>query len=250
MAFWAEALATETYLINRRPCHATGTITPYQLLLGITPNYGKLRVSGCCCYPNISATAQHKLDCRSTPCIFIGYPADHRGYRCYDATTRRVITSRHVTFDEQVFPFCDAATTTAPPRPPSTLEELPPNIPHHHTQLAADTPPCLSDAIATHPKHARTAQAPPQPNTPNNTQPLPSPPPPTSSTHPTTNADARHTPPAAPMGHPMVIHAKANIHKPNPKYTLAATAELTPIPRGVCAAVKDPHWHTTMKCEF
>jgi hypothetical protein len=26
-AFWAEALATATYLVNRRPCRATGTVT-------------------------------------------------------------------------------------------------------------------------------------------------------------------------------------------------------------------------------
>jgi transposase InsO family protein len=32
--FWAEALSTATYLINRRPCRATGTTTPHELLLG------------------------------------------------------------------------------------------------------------------------------------------------------------------------------------------------------------------------
>jgi hypothetical protein len=50
---------------------------------------------------------------RSTICVFIGYPADHRGYRCYNLTIGRVITSRHVVFDEAVFPFRDA------PLPPS-----------------------------------------------------------------------------------------------------------------------------------
>ena len=38
----------------------------------------------------------------------MGYPADHRGYRCFDLTTRRVITSRHVIFDEHTFPFRNA----------------------------------------------------------------------------------------------------------------------------------------------
>jgi transposase InsO family protein len=30
-SFWAEALATATFLVNRRPCRATGTTTPFQL---------------------------------------------------------------------------------------------------------------------------------------------------------------------------------------------------------------------------
>ncbi|WVZ85642.1 hypothetical protein U9M48_032542, partial [Paspalum notatum var. saurae] len=100
LAFWAEALVTATYLINRRPCRATGTTTPHELLLGAPPRYDELRVFGCRCYPNTTATASHKLSPHSTPCVFIGYPTDHRGYRCYDINTGRVLTSRHVVFDE------------------------------------------------------------------------------------------------------------------------------------------------------
>jgi len=60
-AFWAEALATVTCLINRRPCRATGMATPYALLLGTPPDYNELRVIGCRCFPNTIATAPHKL---------------------------------------------------------------------------------------------------------------------------------------------------------------------------------------------
>jgi transposase InsO family protein len=73
LAFWAEALATATFLINRRPCRATGTTTPHELLLGAPPCYDDLRVFGCRCYPNTTATAAHKLSARSTACVFIGY---------------------------------------------------------------------------------------------------------------------------------------------------------------------------------
>jgi hypothetical protein len=104
-AFWAEALAMATYLVNRRPCRAIGTTTPYFMLFGVAPSYAELHVFGCRCFPNTTATTPHKLAARSTTCVFIGYPADHRGYRCYDVTTGRVITSRHVVFDEDVFPF-------------------------------------------------------------------------------------------------------------------------------------------------
>jgi hypothetical protein len=55
------------------------------------------------------ATSSHKLAARSTPSAFIGYPVDHGMYRCYELATGRVITSRHVIFDEAVFPFRDKA---------------------------------------------------------------------------------------------------------------------------------------------
>lgn len=79
-AFWVEALAMSTYLLNRRPCRATGTVTPHELLLGTPPTYDHLRVFGCLCYPNQSATTANKLSLRSVACVFLGYPADHKGY--------------------------------------------------------------------------------------------------------------------------------------------------------------------------
>jgi len=126
LEFWSEALTTATHLINRRPCRATGTTTPYELLFGTPPSYDALHVFGYRCFPNTIATSSHKLAARSTPCIFIGYPADHRGYRCYELGTGHVITSRHVMFDEDVFPFRITATTrdvpilegSDPPPPP------------------------------------------------------------------------------------------------------------------------------------
>lgn len=115
--FWTEALATVTYLVNRRPCRATGPTTPFELLFGVPAEYGELRVFGCLCYPNLSATVPHKLAPRSVACVFIGYPSDHRGYRCFDTVTRRVYTSRHVVFDEHTFLFRNAAPPSAPTAP-------------------------------------------------------------------------------------------------------------------------------------
>jgi hypothetical protein len=76
LSFWAEALNTATYLINRRPCRATGPVTPHHLLLGVPPRYHELRVFGRLCYPKNSATTRHKLSPRSVAfaCVFLGYP--------------------------------------------------------------------------------------------------------------------------------------------------------------------------------
>ena len=74
-------------------------------LFGAPPTYDHLQVFGCTCYPNLSATAQHKLAPRSTLCVFLGYSAHHKGYRCLDLSSNRVIVSRYVVFDETSFPF-------------------------------------------------------------------------------------------------------------------------------------------------
>jgi transposase InsO family protein len=71
--FWAEALHTSTYLLNRLPSTACPAPTPHQALFGTPPRYDHLRVFGCACYPNTTATAPHKLAPRSTLCVFLGY---------------------------------------------------------------------------------------------------------------------------------------------------------------------------------
>ncbi|KAL8158574.1 hypothetical protein V2J09_000111 [Rumex salicifolius] len=78
---------------------------PHTVLFHQPPQYEHLRVFGCLCYPNVSSTAAHKLTPRSRPCVFLGYALQHRGYRCLDLETRKVIISRHVIFNENYFPF-------------------------------------------------------------------------------------------------------------------------------------------------
>lgn len=103
--FWPDALATITYLLNRRPCRPHQLTTPFELLHGSPPSYQHLRVFGCLCYPNTTASSPHKLAPRSRACVFLGYPPDHAGYKCFDPQTGRVYLSRSVFFDEHVFPF-------------------------------------------------------------------------------------------------------------------------------------------------
>lgn len=164
LSYWAEALNTVTYLINRHPCRATGPVTPHHLLLDVPPRYEELRTFGCLCYPNTSATWPHKLSPRSVACVFLGYPHGHRGYHCYDIAIGRVYTSWHVTFVEHVFPFRDAAATTPTPAlsaldaaddiMPATRQCRDGRITHQRTQQRR-CPPRLSSRPTSRPCSSR-----------------------------------------------------------------------------------------------
>jgi hypothetical protein len=69
-------------------------------------------VFGCAYYPNLSAKATHKLASRSTRSIFLGYSADHKGYRCLNLTTTNIVVSRQVVFYEADFPVSVSPSLT------------------------------------------------------------------------------------------------------------------------------------------
>jgi hypothetical protein len=96
--YWADGLHTAVYLLNRLCMKMISAAYPHVALFGSALSYEHLRVFGCACYPNMTATAPHKLSSRSTRCVFVGYSADHKGYRCLDLSTNLLIVSRHVFF--------------------------------------------------------------------------------------------------------------------------------------------------------
>jgi hypothetical protein len=132
-SYWAEALHTATQLLNCLPSKAVSHRTPHFVLYGTAPSYDHLRVFGCACYPNTSATAPHKLSPHSSHCLFLGYSPNHKGYRCLDLTSHRIIISRHVVFDEDVFPLAGYT-------PPTDLDSLLESDPVPPTP---DAPPCV-----------------------------------------------------------------------------------------------------------
>ncbi|CAI7764212.1 unnamed protein product, partial [Closterium sp. NIES-53] len=78
-----------------------------------------------------------KLSPRAVPCVFFGFPPDAPGWQFYHPTSRRVLSSQDVTFDESVpyyrlFPYCTASLPPPPlfltPGPPP-VDPLPPQRP-------------------------------------------------------------------------------------------------------------------------
>lgn len=102
-AYWTRSLHMAVYLINILPSTSLHNETPFYKLYHKHPSYDHLYVFGCLCYPYTNAS--HKLDPRSTPCIFLGYPTNYKGHCCLNLDTSKIIISQNVVFDELIFPF-------------------------------------------------------------------------------------------------------------------------------------------------
>ncbi|CAI7739851.1 unnamed protein product [Closterium sp. NIES-53] len=61
-----------------------------------------------------------KLSPRAVPCVFLGFPPDAPGWQFYHPTSRRVLSSQDVTFDESV-PYCRLFPYRTAPHPPPPL---------------------------------------------------------------------------------------------------------------------------------
>ena len=104
-----------TYLINRLPTSPLNT-TPLHKLFARDPDFSLMRVFGCACYPFLRPFNKHKLDFRSKQCVFLGISNMHRGYKCLDPSTNKIFVSRHVVFDEYVYPFSQLPSASLEPK--------------------------------------------------------------------------------------------------------------------------------------
>lgn len=114
LPYWLEAFRTSAFFINLMPSKVIKNDSPLHRLFGTNPNYAFLKSFGCLCFPCLRSYNSHKLEFRSVPCVFIGYSPNHKGYKCLDSHTGRVYISRHVWFDEMVFPFKNAQVDGPP----------------------------------------------------------------------------------------------------------------------------------------
>ncbi|KAL6333048.1 hypothetical protein AAG906_022717 [Vitis piasezkii] len=78
--FWAEAVNTAAYLVNRSPSTAIDFKTPQEVWSGKPSNYSGLKIFGCPAYAHVS---DGKLEPRAMKCIFLGYAIGVKGYRLW-----------------------------------------------------------------------------------------------------------------------------------------------------------------------
>ncbi|KAK9873393.1 hypothetical protein WA026_022456 [Henosepilachna vigintioctopunctata] len=100
-SFWAEAVNTAVFLINRSVTSCLDNKTPYEVWHSRKPNVEKLRIFGSKAMVHIPKEKRRKWDKKATSMIFVGYSENIKGFRLYDPTTRKIVTSRDVTIDER-----------------------------------------------------------------------------------------------------------------------------------------------------
>lgn len=104
LELWDDAFSISVYLIERLPTTVNNGISLMEFLFKFKPDYKFLKVFGCLCFPSLRSYNNHKIESRSTPCLFLGYNNLHQGYKCLSQLGRLYI-SRHVLFYETFFPF-------------------------------------------------------------------------------------------------------------------------------------------------
>lgn len=105
MIYWEDAFQTATYVINRLQTHVLKHKSPCEMIYRRVPDYHFMHVFGCACWPNLRSYNNNKLNFRSKTCIFIGYSLFHQGYNYLDLSTGKIYVSRHVIFNETLFPY-------------------------------------------------------------------------------------------------------------------------------------------------
>jgi len=69
-------------LINIQPSSSLHGGILYEHLCGKLPGYSCLRLFGCVCYVLLAPRERTMLTAQSFECIFLGYSAEHKWYRC------------------------------------------------------------------------------------------------------------------------------------------------------------------------
>ncbi|KAM5586525.1 hypothetical protein ABKV19_005444, partial [Rosa sericea] len=112
--FWAEAISTACYTINRVFLRPGTDQTAYELWKGKKPNVGHFHVFGSPCY--ILRDREHlgKFDARSDDGVFLGYSLNSRAYRVYNKRTRVVMESINVSINDQCVKQEETFADTSP----------------------------------------------------------------------------------------------------------------------------------------
>jgi hypothetical protein len=136
--FWAEAVNTAVFLLNRLPTRALQHKTPYEVWHGYKPSLQNLKVFGCLCFTHIPQVKRDKLDRKAKAGIFVGYSNVTKGYRVYQPATEKVIISRDIKFVEAEKWNFEDTTSNASKEIMQDFDEDVDDTPVRGTRLLAD----------------------------------------------------------------------------------------------------------------
>ncbi|CAI7758032.1 unnamed protein product, partial [Closterium sp. NIES-53] len=127
---WPFAVQYAAHQINLQPRVSLPEITPTLQWMGKVGDASAFRVWGSRAF--VRDTTADKPSSRAVPCVFLGFPPDALGWQFYHLTSRRILFSHDVTFDESVSYYRLFPYRTASPPPPTALPR---------TRYSPDRPP-------------------------------------------------------------------------------------------------------------
>ena len=109
LSYWGHALTSATYLINRVLSSTIDFRTPSQALIEaivapVGPNLPS-HVFGCVAFVHLHKRQRNKLTPRALQCVFLGYAAYQKRYRCYHPPSKRMFVTMDVVFHEDSMYF-------------------------------------------------------------------------------------------------------------------------------------------------
>lgn len=166
---------------------------------------------------------------------FLGYPPNHRGYPCYEISSRKIIISRHVLFDENTFPFTKLHIVS-PHKYDSLDSDLSPYVIYQMHQKSTPLLHLMEQPSPTDPSSPGIPSQTAEYQTPFSFI--------TTMTNNPTQSQATN-----PQIHRMTTRIQNGIFKPNLKYhNLSATTItcISPVPKNSINALNDPNWKYVM----
>ena len=107
-------MASAVHVFIRTPRRSGSAISPLEAITGKKPTLDHLRVFGCPAYAHVPSQRRTKMSPPARKGIFVGYTPNSQSWMVYFPSTRTILSSRSVTFDEEWRPL-------SPSRPFSEL---------------------------------------------------------------------------------------------------------------------------------
>jgi hypothetical protein len=108
LKLWGRAGWHAAYIWNRTHISTDTGMTPYEAMYGKKPSLRHINVWGCDAYCHVPKGQRGGLDSKAEPCIYLGHNDAQNAAYVLPLSTRKVITTRDVTYRSGSFTFMHA----------------------------------------------------------------------------------------------------------------------------------------------
>ncbi|XP_019157429.1 PREDICTED: uncharacterized protein LOC109153996 [Ipomoea nil] len=140
--FWAEAVNTACYTINRVYLLPGTHQTAYEIWKGKKPNIQHFHIFGSRCFILKDCHPTAKFEPKSDEGVFLGYSPNSRAYRVYNKTSKTILESINVVVENQHETIYDLPTSGTAPEPKTEVQQ--PSNANPIPESEPTSPPTLS----------------------------------------------------------------------------------------------------------